>query len=271
MTQEAIQESAAPTTAAAPSTASRVKAEYRYPLYDLNDSIAVARAVRDQGGGAADDAHLASFLKYSTPRSGTYATRVQAARLFGLIEKQGNTYVPTTRALAILSPERPGEDDRRARAQAFLAVPLYGTVYARYRNTSLPPEVGVRAAMETQWGLTKDRTAAAYRVLMDSADQAGFFDARGGQRTHLIEPSGTATIPLTGDAGADEDASNDSGGYVPPADPPRFQQQAKMSALEQLQQALIEKVKEIPADDLDKIREYIKEIKELDGISAPKE
>lgn len=264
MTQEAVQES----TASAPATtASRVKSEYRYPVYDLNDSLAVAREIKEQGGGTADDAHLAAYLRYSTARSGTFLARVAAARAFGLITKQGNQHIPTARALAILSPERPGVDDRAARVQAFFTVPLYRTVYNRYKNQSLPPEVGVRAVMETQFGIAKDRTAIAYRVLMDSADQAGFFEARGGQRTHLIEPVGIPTAPTGDESGAPGENGGAGSGDADPAGGGGANVRPVMSAMERLQEALIEKVKEIPADDLDKIREYIKEIKDLEAAA----
>lgn len=46
--------------------------------------------------------------------------------------------------------------------------------------------------------------------------------------------------------------------------------------IERLQEALVEKIRDVPADDLDKVREYIKEIKALEAekpqsTSAPED
>jgi len=248
-----------------PARRSRVKAEHRYPIYDLESSIAVARAIREQGGGSADQPHLASFLRYSSTKSGSFITRIAAARLFGLIENKERLLVATPLANAIIAPEHPGRDDVRARFEAFMAVPLYRSLYDRYKDTQLPPEMGLRNAMETQYGIPRARTQLAYRVLMDSAGQAGLYEARGGARTHWVAP----VIHETDDKAAEQWAQT-----IPPTGAeargelsqpqPKLQTQAtQVDPIERLRQVLVEKVKEVPATDLDLIREYIEEIKKL--------
>src|ERR1700694_3721071 len=54
-----------------------------YPYFDLDDSIAVARAVHDQGGGTCSRDHLAAALKYSTTKSGGFLARLYAAQRVG--------------------------------------------------------------------------------------------------------------------------------------------------------------------------------------------
>jgi len=120
----------------------RVKAEYRYPVYDLGDSVTVARTLRDRAGGAASADRLAGYLNYGSTKNGAFLARIAAARLFGLIDREGNNYVPTRRSLRILAPENPGVDDKIALVEAFKEVPLYNVIYSRYRGQSLPPEVG---------------------------------------------------------------------------------------------------------------------------------
>jgi len=248
-----------------PSGQTRVKREHRYPVYDLDSSIAVARTIRDQGGGSADQAHLAGFLRYSSPKNGAFITRIAAARVFGLIESKERFLVPTPLASAIIAPEHPGRDDVRARFEAFMHVPLYRSIYERYKNAQLPPEMGLRNAMETHYGIPRARTQIAYRVLMDSAGQAGLYDARGGARTHFVAP----VIAEVRDEAAEQWAQT-----LPPQvgevraelsqSRPELQTQAtQVGPIERLRQVLVEKVKEVPATDLDLIREYIEEIKKL--------
>jgi hypothetical protein len=239
-----------------------VRAEHRYPVYDLAASIEVARIIRERGGGAATADALAGYLNYGGTNNGAFLTRIGAARVFGLIERQDDTYVPTARAMRILAPERPGIDDAAARAEAFRAVPLYATFIARYRGEPLPPETGLRNAMETQYGIPKARTQIAYRVFMDSAAYSGFFEARGGARTHLVQPRIGAAPAHPLDAPEPDGNETD-----PPAprDIPIRPMAAVPTIIERLQEALVEKIRDVPADDLEKVREYIKEIKALEA------
>lgn len=241
----------------------RVKAEHRYPVYDLNSSIEVARAIRDRGGGSVTLAQLASFLDYSGTNNGAFIRRVAAARLFGLVEDSGQFVGLAPLARAILAPERPGEDDRRGRADAFKRVPLYRSLYERYRTGPLPPEAGLRNTLETQYELPRAQTERAYRAFMESADQAGFFEARGGARTNLVMPIIPGGVP------PNVEFEEESQEPIPEirAEPsqPQPQLSAEVDVIKRLRLVLVEKIREVPADNLDTIREYIKEIKELEA------
>lgn len=166
---------------------SRVAAEHRYPVYDLDSSIEVARVIFERAGGAVTADHLAALLKYTTTNSGSFLARIAAARSFDLIERSGRVYVPTALAMRIITPEY-AEDELQARSEAWLAVPLYKAIYERYEGKQLPLEVGLRNTLQTSYGIPANRTALAHRVLMDSAEQAGYFNARGGARSHLVRP-----------------------------------------------------------------------------------
>ena len=248
-----------------PERRSRVKSEHRYPVYDLDSSITVARAIRDQGGGSADQPHLASYLGYKSTKSGSFITRVAAARAFGLIENSGPFLVSTPLANAIITPEHPGRDDVNARLQAFMNVPLYRSLYERYKGTQLPPEMGLRNALETHYGVPRARTQLAYRVLMDSAGQAGLYEARGGARTHWVTPVIHETNDETGEEWepAVPPTGEETRGQLSQPQPQSQTQPSHIDPIERLRQVLVEKVKEVDATDLETIREYIKEIKEL--------
>jgi len=254
----------------APSPKSKVKAEYRHPVYDLNSSLDVARIIRERGGGAATGEQLAGFLGYAGTNNGAYLTRLASARYFGLVEREDSSYVATPLALRILLPEHPGVDDRRARIEAFERVPLYRVLRDRYRGVALPPEVGLRNALEHQYGIPNAKTQIVYRVFMDSAEQAGYFDARAGARTHLVQPQIGVAIPHPADGSALDQEEIEEIQSERTSPPPQQRPLASGGIFERLQEALVEKLRDVPADDLEKVREYIKEIRELEELK-PKE
>lgn len=163
------------------------KSELAYPYFDLDDSVAVARAVHEQGGGTCSRDHLAVALKYSTTKSGGFLARIYAAKTFGLIELHGDAVSLTDRARRILHPVME-TDELTGRVEAFMGVPLFAKVFETFKGGSLPPEVGLQNMLRTQCGIVDDRVKPALRVLLDSADQAGFFRASG-DRTRMISPN----------------------------------------------------------------------------------
>jgi len=163
-----------------------------YPYFDLNDSVEVARAVHDQGGGTCSRDHLAAALNYSTTRSGAFLSRIYAAKTFGLIELHGDTVSLTERAHRILHPVM-DTDEIAGRAEAFLAVPLFAQAFEHFKGGTLPATVGMENLLKTRFEIVPDRIKPALRVMLDSAEQAGFFRASG-DRTRMIMPNiGTPT------------------------------------------------------------------------------
>lgn len=165
------------------------KSKTGYPYYNLKQSIEVAGLVHSKGGGTCTRDQLASFLKYSTTRSGAFLTRVSAAKMFGLIDTKKDSVSVTERAKKIIAPIMP-EDALNAKVEAFLAVPLFRAVYERFHGSTLPADVGLKNLFENQYHIVKDRIIPALRVLLDSADQAGFFEMSG--RNKLIKPIANA-------------------------------------------------------------------------------
>lgn len=246
-----------------PARQGRVKAESRYPVYDLDSSIDVARAIRDRGGGTATQQQLASFLSYKSITSGAFITRIAAARLFGLIETNGQFLTVSRLASVILAPERPGVDDQKGRVEAYFNVPLYRSLYERYKSGQLPPEMGLRNALETHYGVPRARTQIAYRVLMDSAGQAGLYSTREGQRTHWVIPIVEAGDDQTGETW-DTTQPPLSVPMVHEVTRPPTQLRAEASPTRRLRQILVDKVREIEASDLETLHEYLKLIDELE-------
>jgi len=189
----------------------RPRSEIKYPYYDLEDATKLARAVRDKGGGSCTLDQLARFLDAKSTASGAFRSRIGGAVLFGLVAASRGRVSSTQRAQRILSPEYP-EDAQQAKIAAFLGVPLFKAVYDHYRGQALPADVGLKNALEHQFGVVKARVATAHRVLMSSAQEAGFFSTGKG---HLVEPP---TKPATEDGGGE---SQDQGRRLPlPSGPP---------------------------------------------------
>ena len=59
-----------------------------FPAYGLADSIAVANAIHNKGGGYATREQLAAFLDYKSTSNGAFLSRVGAAKLFGLLVEE---------------------------------------------------------------------------------------------------------------------------------------------------------------------------------------
>src|SRR5690606_2252920 len=102
------------------------------PYFDLNAAEKVAEVIHVHGGGAASPDQLAVWLDYKSIRSGTYMTRIAAAKQFGLITSVQGGFSITERARKILAPVMP-DDSINARAEAFLAVELFSKVYEQFR------------------------------------------------------------------------------------------------------------------------------------------
>ena len=172
-----------------PEAASAEKAkrsETRFPAYALADSVEVARLIHTRGGGAASSDQLATFLGYKSTNNGSYLARISAARSFGLVNRNGEAFVPSDRAHLILSPTYP-QDAKRGLLDAFFEIPLFRKVYEDFKGKELPPEFGIKNALRTQHGVIAGRIDVAFKVLMESAETAGFFETRGA-KTHLIPP-----------------------------------------------------------------------------------
>lgn len=178
---------ATPTSTSPESSADpRQRSEVRFPARNLADSLAVAKAIHQFGGGKASADQLAAFLGYKSTSNGAYLARVGAARLFGLVGKRGDDFIITALAEQILMPTYP-EQAKQGQVTAFLNVELFRRIYEDFKGKELPPEFGMKNALRNIYKVGTNRIDVSYRTLMDSAEDAGFFSTRGA-RTHLIMP-----------------------------------------------------------------------------------
>jgi hypothetical protein len=172
------------------------RAGVSYPYFDQDDSLDVARKIQDNAGGSCSADQLAYYLNYKSTKSGTYQTRVSAAKQFGFVKTDNGQISVTDRAMQIISPVLP-EDAINAKSDAFLSVELFSKVYEKYKGTTIPPKAGMRNLLQQTYAITTDRLDPAIRVLFASAEQAGFF--QGGDQSRLvrnaIKPTNTRVVP----------------------------------------------------------------------------
>jgi len=233
----------------------REKSGTAFPVYDLTSALMVAKAIHEKGGGAATDDQLAAFLNYKSPRNGGYLGRLAAARLFGLVQGRPTGFTLTPLAQTILMPLDELQH-KRGLVDAFLNVPLFKGVYEECKGKELPPEFGMKNLFRQKFKIIPSRLGNAYRVMMDSADTAGFFNTRGA-RSHLIMPQigGAPTVPEVRDrrqepqnGGSDgSDGGSGDGGH---ADGPRIDSldDLRREYVSMLMEMLREKAKSGEAD-----------------------
>lgn len=161
--------------------------EFRYPQYDLDQSVEVARKIAERGAGATVSLpELASFLGYKSTNNGAFITRLSAARLYGLIEGASSANAVSSRAAAILHPDYP-ETALRGRLDAFKDVPLFAAFLDAFQGRPLPDDTGMINALVSRFKVPPKEARSVLTRLLASADQAGLFKVGGTGR--MIEPS----------------------------------------------------------------------------------
>jgi hypothetical protein len=164
------------------------------PYFNLVDSLEVARLIHEKAGGTCTPVQLVGLLGYTSMKSGTFQMRFSSARQFGFVRVDNGTVAVTERSYKILSPVMP-EDCVTAKAEAFLSVELFKLVYDLYLGGPLPPEDGLRNLLLQKFGFSAERAVGAVKVLLSSAEQAGFFSVAG--KTKLIYPTVAKTSPAS--------------------------------------------------------------------------
>jgi hypothetical protein len=153
-----------------------------FPYRDLDTGISVALAIMGAGGVALTTDQLAGVMNL-TAGSGNFVIKTATARMFGLVTYAGGKYELTNLGFDIVDKEE--RRQRKARAEAFLTVPLYKRVYEEFKGKSLPPRpLGLEQAF-IRFGVSPKQKDTARLVFDKSAGQAGFF-VNGPDR--LIEP-----------------------------------------------------------------------------------
>jgi hypothetical protein len=167
----------------------RERSTISFPYNDLDDVVNVAKAVHAVGGTSCEWDQLAAKLGQSST-SGTFRLRMLAAKIFSLLTYDKRTVTLTPIGARICDPQQ----EKAARVEAFLAVPLYAKVYEEFKTGSLPPASGLETYMVSV-GVAQKQKDKARQVFQRAAKQAGFSEY-GADR--IVKPSIKASAaPIT--------------------------------------------------------------------------
>jgi hypothetical protein len=183
-----------------------------FPYNDLDDAVEVAKTVHRNAGMSCTLDQLAAYLHVSMT-GGAFNGRVGNAGTFRLTKRASGTVTLTPLGLRIVDSSTEAE----ARAEAFLAVPLYLAIHDKYRGYTLPPPAALEREMALL-GVAAKQTDKARQAFMRSASQAGFF-IHGEDR--LVRPSFSAA-PTTKPIEPPQEQQREEktgGGGKPPRDP----------------------------------------------------
>lgn len=164
---------------------SRERSTIGFTYNDLDAAIEVARAGYNSWADKPFDVSDLS-AKLNMVISGAFRQKTAAARMFGLIEKDGrSSFRVTELGTRIVQPDT----EAAARADAFLQVPLYRAIYDEYKGKLLPPPKALEEVMR-HYGVSPKQTDKARQAFERSARQAGYFWAGDNRlaRPQVAEP-----------------------------------------------------------------------------------
>lgn len=180
----------------------RQRSTIAFPYTDYDAAATAARAIHTNAGhGRCSTDQIAAWLGVSSKSSG-YRTQLAAARLFGLIESDDSeSYRLTDLGQQVVDQNQM----RRAKAEAFLRVPLFKALYEKYKSGVVPPTAALEREIASL-GVSEKQKARARQVFEGSAEQTGFRE-HGADR--LVMPAVVVTLPSQGDT---EKNGNGGGG-----------------------------------------------------------
>jgi hypothetical protein len=164
----------------------RQRSTIAFPYGDFDKALEVATAVHGNvGHGPCSQAQLSAWMNQSVKSSG-FRIQLAAARLFGLIESDSPENIRLTElGRQVVDPVQ----SRTARADSFLKVPLFKSLYEKYKSGVTPPA----AALEREivgLGVSEKQKSRARQVFESSATQTGFREAA---PNRLVQPAVVVT------------------------------------------------------------------------------
>jgi hypothetical protein len=166
----------------------RERSTIGFPYLDLDDAIEIAKAVHTVGGSTCQWDQLAAQVG-AAANGGGFRMRVQTAKMYGLLTYDRGTITLSSLGARISDPDQ----EKSARAESFLTIPLYKAVYEQFKGATLPPTSGLETAMATL-GVAPKQKEKARQVFQRSATQAGFF-AYGNNKLVMPSIKGSAPAP----------------------------------------------------------------------------
>lgn len=182
-----------------------------FPYKSLDAAEEVALAVYKRTGlSPCDIDELAAEMGQTV--SGSFRQKTASAKTFGLVDKDGRSAFLLAEIGERIVTESTAAD---ARVDAFLNVPLYRSVYEKYRGHKLPP-IGALEREMGHLGVSHRQTSRARRAFERSAEYAGFFEAG---KDRLVKPRVSREMDTQHKEEIDDVKANDSGEEFSSLDP----------------------------------------------------
>jgi hypothetical protein len=147
----------------------RGRSTIEFPYLDLDSAIEVAQGVHQVGGTSCGWEQLAAQLNQAASGGG-FRMRVMTAKTFGFVTYGQRTVTLTDLGQRLNDPQQ----EKAAKADAFLKVPLYNKIYEQYKSATLPPPDALEAEI-VKMGVAQKQKGKARQAFQRSATTAGYF------------------------------------------------------------------------------------------------
>lgn len=148
----------------------RGRSTIEFPYLDLDNSVEIVKTVHEVEGDRCDWRQLATKLEVA-PEGGGFRMRMLTAKTYGLVTYERGQIMLTELGIRMADPAH----EKRARFDAFLAVPLFKQLFDRLNGQPLPPVAAIERMVENL-GVAPKQKDKARQVFQRAAKQAGLFD-----------------------------------------------------------------------------------------------
>jgi len=147
----------------------RERSNIEFPYLDLDAAVEIAKGVHEVGGSSCGWDQLAARLGQAA-NGGGFRLRAMTAKTFRLVTYGQGTVSLTELGKRLNDPQQ----EKAAKVDAFLAVPLYNAIHERFKNVTLPRADALEAEI-VKLGVAPKQKGKARQAFHRSATSAGFF------------------------------------------------------------------------------------------------
>jgi hypothetical protein len=158
----------------------RERSTIEFPYLDLDAAVEIVKGVHELGGSSCGWDQLAARLGHAA-NGGGFRLRAMTAKTFGLVTYGQGTVNLTELGKRLCDPQQ----EKAAKVDAFLTVPLYSAIHDNFKNGVLPPADALEAEI-VKLGVSPKQKGKARQAFDRSAKSAGFFWSG---RDRLVKPS----------------------------------------------------------------------------------
>ena len=155
------------------------------PALRLSEAIALAHKINENAGGSASY-DLFSQMTGNTKTSSTFARKISALRLYGIVEDRDNVVCLSELGNRIVTP-RDENDDLLGMKEALLRVDILGKIYDRHRGRILPEEQFLINVVQQELKVPREFSKTWVEYFKDAIQTAKLTIIRSDGKTQLVE------------------------------------------------------------------------------------